>query len=426
MKKLSIILACALVAMMSCTKSKEVHPEIGDGNDEILTVGMKDVHVEYTRTDHAELNRVVFHYNIAAAEMTKRETFFEITINNLMSDTLYGYYYELFYNSGDTAITEWKNFHTQDCPFDLPQVATMGIASITKNSVECFGLVTSDGGDQVTKRGFCCWSEAPVPFSLDLEVGDGLGEFSATINGLEPNTTYHVNAYAMNRKGYAFGEVISFTTSAAIPLDGLVAYYPFNGNTLDETGNGHNGTIIGEVLLCEDRKGNANSAYRFSGEPFNYISVEDTADLHLSTFTLNAWVYTDADDYSFNAFLICKGRDINYGSYSLQVNDVNAVTLYGGSNSAGIEGIPEVRVWHMITGTVQGDQAKFYLDGVLMDEQTLTYPFVYDNMEPLTLGMHYYTGVPDYYTYPLLGVLDDVRIYNRVLGEEEIQTLYDE
>lgn len=68
----------------------------------------------------------------------------------------------------------------------------------------------------------------------------------------------------------------------------------------------------------------------------------------------------------------------------------------------------------MLTGTVQGDQAKFYLDGVLMDEQTITYPFVYDNEEPLTLGMHYYTGVPDYYTYPLLGGLDDVRIYNRV------------
>ena len=42
MKKLSIILACILVAMISCTKSKEVHPENGDGDDEIVTVGMKE------------------------------------------------------------------------------------------------------------------------------------------------------------------------------------------------------------------------------------------------------------------------------------------------------------------------------------------------------------------------------------------------
>ena len=109
MKKLSIILSCAFVAFVACTKSKEVHPELGDGNDEIVTVGMKDVHVEYTRTDHAELNRVMFHYSLAetqqfaAAEMTKRETFFELTLNDLLSDTLYSYYYELFSNSGNTS-----------------------------------------------------------------------------------------------------------------------------------------------------------------------------------------------------------------------------------------------------------------------------------------------------------------------------------
>ena len=394
---------------------------------------MTDVHVEYTRTDHTELNRVVFHYSLAeaqqfeAAEMAKRETFFELTLTDLVSDTLYCYYYELFPNGDSAYQLNQRTFHTQALPFDLPQVVTMGVIDITKNSAQCAGLVTGDGGDEVTECGIC-WSssENPTLAGNFVAAGNGLGEFTATISGLEPATTYHVRAYAVNRKGVGYGEEISFTTSLAIPLDGLVAYYPFNGNTLDETGNGHDGTIIGEVLLCEDRKGNANAAYRFSGEPFNYISVADTTDLHLDIFTLNAWVYTDADDYSFNAFLICKGRDINYGSYSLQVNDVNAVTLYGGSNSAGIEGIPEVRVWHMITGTVQGDQVKFYLDGVLMDEQTLTYPFVYDNEEPLTLGMHYYTGVPNYYTYPLLGVLDDVRIYNRVLSEEEIQALYDE
>lgn len=111
--------------MISCTKSKEVHPEIGDGNDEIVTVGMKDVHVKYTRTDHAELGRVVFHYSLAqvqqfeAAEMTKQETFFELTLNDLLSDTLYDYYYELFYNGGESPKTEQKTFHTQ--PFDAPE-----------------------------------------------------------------------------------------------------------------------------------------------------------------------------------------------------------------------------------------------------------------------------------------------------------------
>ncbi len=125
MKKISIILACALLALAACTKSKEVHPEIGDGNDEIMTVGMKDVHVEYTRTDHAELQKVVFHYSLteeqqfAAAEMTKQEAFFELTLNDLLSDTLYYYYYELFPNGGSAYQTNQKTFHTQ--VFDMPE-----------------------------------------------------------------------------------------------------------------------------------------------------------------------------------------------------------------------------------------------------------------------------------------------------------------
>ena len=45
--------------------------------------------------------------------------------------------------------------------------------------------------------------------------------------------------------------------------DGLVAYYPFNGNANDESGNGYNGTVYGATLTY-DRFGNPNSAYSFN------------------------------------------------------------------------------------------------------------------------------------------------------------------
>ena len=95
-------------------------------------------------------------------------------------------------------------------------------------------------------------------------------------------------------------------------------------------------------------------------------------------------------------------------------------------NDAYVEEYPQVHEWHMITGSVQGDQAKFYIDGILMDARTLSHPFEYGNSEPLTFGMHYYGGVPNYWAYPLLGVMDDVRIYNRVLTPSEILGLYKE
>ena len=154
MKNLSIILFSALLVLAACTKSKEVHPEIGDGNDEIITVGMKDVHVEYTRTDHAELSRVVFHYSLtevhqfAAAEMTKQETFFELTLNDLLSDTLYDYYYELFYNGGDTSITVQKTFHTQ--AYDMPEPPEPPTPSDTIPEGAINGLFTiNEAGDKV-------------------------------------------------------------------------------------------------------------------------------------------------------------------------------------------------------------------------------------------------------------------------------------
>ena len=50
--------------------------------------------------------------------------------------------------------------------------------------------------------------------------------------------------------------------------NGLIGYWPFNGNANDESGNGHNGIVNG-ATLTSDRFGNSNSAYEFDGT--NYI-----------------------------------------------------------------------------------------------------------------------------------------------------------
>ncbi|MGK5093982.1 hypothetical protein WDW89_18465 [Deltaproteobacteria bacterium TL4] len=62
--------------------------------------------------------------------------------------------------------------------------------------------------------------------------------------------------------------------SSSIPTNGLVAYYPFNGNANDESGNWNNGTVNGATLTT-DRHGNANKAYSFDGAD-DYINIPDT------------------------------------------------------------------------------------------------------------------------------------------------------
>ena len=54
---------------------------------------------------------------------------------------------------------------------------------------------------------------------------------------------------------------------------GLVAYYPFNGNAIDETGNGNDGTVNG-AKLTQDRRGFADKAYVFNGTS-DYIDASD-------------------------------------------------------------------------------------------------------------------------------------------------------
>ncbi|MBI4688657.1 MAG: hypothetical protein HY754_00055 [Nitrospirae bacterium] len=65
--------------------------------------------------------------------------------------------------------------------------------------------------------------------------------------------------------------ILFASTSFASLTDGLVAYYPFNRNANDESGNGYNGTVSG-ATLTSDRNGNANSAYRFDGVN-DYIKI---------------------------------------------------------------------------------------------------------------------------------------------------------
>lgn len=96
-------------------------------------------------------------------------------------------------------------------------VSTADIEEITSSSAVAGGHITSDGGDPITIRGVV-WgiSDAPttsenIGFTTD---GSGIGEFSSNITGLSSATAYFVRAYATNSIGTAYGQSISFTTTA--------------------------------------------------------------------------------------------------------------------------------------------------------------------------------------------------------------------
>jgi hypothetical protein len=91
----------------------------------------------------------------------------------------------------------------------------------------------------------------------------------------------------------------------------LAAYYPFNGNANDESGNGNHGTVNG-LVLTEDRFNIPNRAYRFNGTN-GYIQVADDPSLDIrNENTLSAWINPTLSGAGIRwNGIISKGRDVS-------------------------------------------------------------------------------------------------------------------
>ena len=109
--------------------------------------------------------------------------------------------------------------------FLLAILTTTTPGSITINSAQSGGNITSDNGSGVTARGVC-WNTSPNPTISNSHTSDGtgIGSFTSSMTGLIPSTTYYVRAYATNSAGTSYGNSESFTTCAVAPTIGTIMH----------------------------------------------------------------------------------------------------------------------------------------------------------------------------------------------------------
>jgi len=129
---------------------------------------------------------------------------------------------------------------------DLPVITTTAASSITSNSVVSGGNITFDGNDPIISRGIC-WNTTGNPTIADSKTTDGSGKgifdgsgkgiFSSSIYELTPGTTYYICAYATNSVGTAYGNVITFKTTATKPTISTVAVTEITANSATSGGN---------------------------------------------------------------------------------------------------------------------------------------------------------------------------------------------
>ncbi|MDR2791820.1 MAG: hypothetical protein LBB27_03705 [Tannerellaceae bacterium] len=136
---------------------------------------------------------------------------FACTLTDLRPATTY--YVQAFVTNGfGTVVGVEKSVTTHD---GRSTVAEPGILSVGYTEATLRGNVTDAGEAPVTGRGFCYSADTPSPTAADgdtVPCGDGRGAFKGTITDLKPNTDYYVRAYAINKYGVYYGDVIVVRT----------------------------------------------------------------------------------------------------------------------------------------------------------------------------------------------------------------------
>lgn len=213
---------------------------------------------------------------------------------------------------------------------------------------------------------------------------------------------------------FAFAAILLLlcsTTAMADVSSGLAAYYPFNGDANDASGNGNNGVVHGATLTA-DRFGNANYAYAFDGVN-DYIQTAYSPNLNITgDLTISAWIRTNSGFSKI--FSNMQETSPHYG-YSLGLTDGK---LYFQSNNQNLVGTAYVNSnsWTHVAVTLSGTTATTYINGTVDASGTTGIPTSSYNTP--TIG----ASITPYYF--LNGAMDDVRVYNRALSAAEIQTLY--
>ncbi|MFN5294023.1 MAG: LamG domain-containing protein, partial [Flavobacteriales bacterium] len=222
-----------------------------------------------------------------------------------------------------------------------------------------------------------------------------------------------------------------------VPSNGLVAWYPFNGNANDESGNGNNGVVNGATLEM-NRNGIENNALGFWNANSN-VSIQSITQAGIVEYSVAGWFKKSTESVNQEGGIFCGSNpcngpgglrfhigSTNQAAFGAEYQNCSSVWAYSQNKNYSDNS------WHSFAlifnsqpGQILYSQFIIYIDGI----QIQSVPYYQGNTSvvispidnsgiPTILGNAF--GGGDHFK----GVLDDIGIWNRALSPSEIEALY--
>ncbi len=265
-----------------------------------------------------------------------------------------------------------------------------------------------------------------------------------TLLTVTPDSTTVYSVTLTNINGCAATDSVLVTIDNLGIDCGLVAHYRFDGDAQDASGKNNHGTPAGSFTWSRDRFGNCESALHLNGYfQKGWVKVPNSPSLQFNAakqMTAALWVELDTlagmsgtGAYSPNGLhiLMAKAGDgiATPDGFYHHINGSGSDLRYSAGSSSGNMNIGALvhpgysKTWKHLTLVMTPDSIKLYVDGVLTAQNVSNTDFSAADAEDLYLGIMggFGAGKPSW--YPLLGSLDDVRLYNRALSAAEITQL---
>lgn len=330
-----------------------------------------------------------------------------------------------------------------------PTITTNDAANINGTSATVGGNVTNDGGSLVMEAGIVYGTNPGVDTSQNKIPNYTVsGNFSVQLKDLALLTNYYYRAYAMNDKGITYGEEKSFfvpvngyTTSSQVASANVVGYWAFDGSLIDSV-SGQSATATGTGFGTGTKKQALQT-----GTNGYALFTPGTAITGMSSYTISYWVNAPVNATGI-AGTVNLSHDSNFwgnidqffengSSATAATFKVHVTNGDGKEHWVVKEGIADAfGKWVHFATSFDGVSKtfKFYVNGapVASDVDAAFGNLQFANVGKLVFGtVQFMTspsltsshGAEPWASY-LNGLLDEVKIYNKALTDEEMLALY--